>query len=191
LIPAQAAPARAPANQAPGPGFDLANVGSASAPAHSAPPPPQTQTRLSLAQAFGNIGRPEVSIAADAGAVDIRKITPARPKAEADPEPKKEAPPAKPPPPSHPSRIWVQLEVGRDKDALAFDWHKLARQSPEAFRGKSAYYTAWGQTNRLLAGPFKSDDAAGEFLAQLKGGGAGPHVWTSPAGQVVDPLQSE
>jgi hypothetical protein len=57
------------------------------------------------------------------------------------------------------------------------------------FKGQKPYVTVWGQSNRLLAGPFTSAKEAGAFLAALKKAGVGGgFVWTSPAGQVVDAL---
>ena len=115
------------------------------------------------------------------GAVDIRRIEPARPR------PREEAKP--PPPPAHPSRIWVQVATGRDKAALAFDWRRMSRQAEAAFRGKSAHVSDWGRTNRLLTGPFPSEAAANQFIQQLRRADLdGAFVWTSPAGQVVDAL---
>ncbi|MFM5923733.1 MAG: SPOR domain-containing protein [Novosphingobium sp.] len=96
---------------------------------------------------------------------------------------------AKPAAPTQPSRIWVQVATGRDKAALGFDWRKLAKDNPAIFKGMKPYTTAWGQANRLLAGPFSSAREANAFLAQLKKAGeSGAFVWTSPAGQVVDTL---
>jgi cell division septation protein DedD len=151
-------------------------------PLQAAPTP--TPARPRVADAFGDFGRPTPDAVPTAGAVDIRKITPARPK------PKEEAvKPAKPAPPSHPSRIWVQVAAGRNKDALAFDWRKMAREAPEQFRGKKANVSAFGQSNRLLAGPFPSEAAATTFITQLRRANVdGAFVWNSPAGQVVDAL---
>lgn len=90
---------------------------------------------------------------------------------------------------SQPSRIWVQVAAGRNKSALAFDWRRFARENPAVFKGRSPSTSAWGQTNRLLAGPFASTREANVFLAQLKKAGLnGAFVWTSPAGQVVEAL---
>jgi hypothetical protein len=166
LAAASASPTAAPANVA-------------TAPPRAAPPEPPRPSRQSLAEAFSEFARPS-DVTPAAGAVDIRRIRPARPKAEA---------PAKPPPPSHPSRIWVQVATGRDKGALGFDWRRLIRKAPEAFRGKKAFVSDWGQTNRLLTGPFESTASANTFLAQLRRGDVdGSFLWTSPAGQVVDEL---
>lgn len=146
-------------------------------PAPAAPPPPR-----SLADAFADFGRPSIDVTPTAGAVDLRRIKPARP------EPKK---PPEPPKPSHPSRIWVQVATGRDKAALGFDWRRMIRENAEVFRGKAAMISAWGQTNRLLTGPFQSEAAANAFIGQLRRADVeGAFVWTSPAGQVVDALAS-
>ena len=86
-------------------------------------------------------------------------------------------------------RIWVQLATGRDKSALGFDWRRLARQAETAFRGRQPSVSAWGQSNRLLAGPFESEAAANAYITQLRRADVtGMFVWTSPAGQVVDGL---
>ena len=184
--------AAAPAAQelpAAKPGFDLARLPSTQsveAPATpAAPPPPQagdtengSDARVSLAEAFGDLGKPSDKVAPAAGAVDIRKITPAKPK------------PVKPPPPSHPSRIWVQLGVGRDTSALAYDWRRLTRKLPEQLKRQKAYVSPMGQTNRMLTGPFDCEAAGEAFIRELgKADVSGPYLWTSPAGQVVDSLQ--
>jgi hypothetical protein len=151
-------------------------------------PPPAPPRPRSLAEAFADLAAAPAEVAPAPGAVDIRRITPARetPRAE---EAKTAAKPAKPPPPSHPSRIWVQVATGRDKAALAFDWRRMTRGNADVFRGKSSFVSAWGQTNRLLTGPFPSEAAANQFIAQLRKADIdGAFVWTSPAGQVVDAL---
>ena len=191
-VPASSEPA-APAARAAAPGFDLANVPqmkAAVAPATTPVAPAEESVgRVSLAEIFRDLGKPETSAVPSDGAVDIRKITPAKPAPVAKPEKKVEAKPAKPAPPSHPSRIWVQLGVGRNKSALAFDWRKYTRENTVVFRGRKPYVSDWGQTNRMLVGPFETEKAARDFLAQLsKAGIKGPHVWISPAGQVVDAL---
>ncbi|WP_374528088.1 SPOR domain-containing protein [Novosphingobium sp.] len=91
--------------------------------------------------------------------------------------------------PSHPSRIWVQVATGKNKKALAFDWNRFAKDDPAVFKGRTGYTSAWGQTNRLLTGPFDSEAAANAYIAKLKKAGhTGAFIWTSPAGQVVDAL---
>ena len=80
-----------------------------------------------------------------------------------------------PPPPSHPARHWAQVAVGQEEDALRFTWRRFARQAPRAFAGKTGWFTPWGETNRLLAGPFDTRAEAQAFLnaareeAQIEG----------------------
>jgi tetratricopeptide (TPR) repeat protein len=94
--------------------------------------------------------------------------------------------------PSHPSRIWVQIGVGRDKAAIAFDWRKFNKDHAAAFKGRQAYISDMGSTNRMLVGPFETQKAANGFLAQLKKADfARGFIWTSPAGQVVDALSGK
>jgi hypothetical protein len=148
------------------------------------PPAPPVQTQPAkprdLANVFSDFVAPSREVLPAPGAVDVRKIPARKPDAKEVKKPEK---------PTHPSRIWVQVATGRNKDALAFDWRRLARENAKSFAARKGYISAWGQTNRLLTGPFESEKAATSFIAQLKKDGVdGAFVWTSPAGQVVDAL---
>jgi Flp pilus assembly protein TadD len=175
-----------------------ASAGPPPAPPASAPPPPVVQPvpaapveppppaaalpPRSVSDAFAGYQRPNTDTTPAAGAVDLRRIKPVT-------TAKKPVEPPKPAPPSHPSRIWVQVATGRDKAALGFDWRRMAREGAEVFRDKQPFVTAWGQTNRLLTGPFQTEAAANSFIGQLRRADVeGAFVWTSPAGQVVDTL---
>ena len=152
----------------------------ASAPAAAPPPVPKPAPKAepakqaaSFAEAFGDLGAPVVKALPASGAVDVRKI------AHAKPEPAK---------PVNPSRIWVQVGTGRDKSALGYTWRGLVKDNPEVLRGKSPAITEWGRTNRLLTGPFETEAAANAFLTRLTKADVDAFLWTSPAGQVVDPM---
>lgn len=93
--------------------------------------------------------------------------------------------------PKHPSRIWVQIGVGRDKGALAFDWRKYQKSEAELFKGRKAWTTPWVQTNRLLIGPFETQAAAQAFLKDARKQKIDAFVWTSPAGQAIDALAAK
>jgi len=135
-----------------------------------------------VADAFADLSVPTAFAVPAPGAVDVRKIAAAKAKAEV----------AKvPPKPAHPSRVWVQVGTGRDPKALGFTWRALAKDNPELFRGKAPSISDWGRTNRLLAGPFPSESAANAFLAKLKKAEVDAFLWTSPAGQVVDELETK
>ena len=149
--------------------------------------PAPARHRLNFADAFASMGENAPVFEPAPGAVDIRKIEPPR-------QPVRPAPhaaPKPPPPPAHPSRIWVELGVGRDTDRLGFDWHRFAKDDPDLFAHHKPFVTGWARTNRLLTGPFDTQEAADAYAQQLrKAGHDGVFVWTSPAGQVVDPLDA-
>lgn len=97
-----------------------------------------------------------------------------------------------PPPPSHPSRIWVQVGVGRDTDRLLHDWRRWAKDDPALFRGRKPFVSEWGRATRLLTGPFESEDMARAFVDKLKKADHNDaFTWLSPAGQTVDPLDTK
>ena len=203
---APTAPAPTPTpTPTPAPGFDLARLPAAAPaaaasapetppPAPSGPPPavPPAPAPVSLAEVFADLGRPAVQAAPVSGAVDISRIEPPRAEPKPEPKPEKAAEkpkPKKPAPPPHPSRIWVQVGVGRDKAAIAYDWRRYGREAPALFKGRQPQISEMGRTNRILAGPFQTQKAANDFVAELKKAGIeGALPWTSPAGQVVDVL---
>lgn len=206
-----------PVTPSPSPGFNLAQAGPAApAPAPVRTPPPAPKP-TSIEEAFADLAPPSREVEPQEGAVDVRNIRPvaapakvlpeadkaaadkaardraAKDKATADKAAKdkaaKEKAAKEKAKPSHPSRIWVQVATGRNRSALGFDWRRMARENPAVFKGRSPNVTAWGQANRLLAGPFPTAREANAFLAQLKKAGIdGAFVWTSPAGQVVEAL---
>lgn len=165
-------PPRPPAPQAPVAAVPAPAAARVTASAIPAPP----VSRRSVADAFGDLTLPVGDSRPAAGAVDIRRI---KPRVEG---------PAKPAPPLHPSRIWVQVATGRDRAALGFDWRRMTRANDAVFRGKKPFVSAWGQTSRLLTGPFESEAAANAFINQLRRADISAFVWTSPAGQVVDAI---
>jgi tetratricopeptide (TPR) repeat protein len=191
--PAASAPA------APAGGFDLGGVpGSASAavtPAQAAsdaaaalrsgpnarpfaaPAPAQS----SLAEAFAEFDSVKTRAGPAPGAVDVTGIAPPREES-AKPEP------AKPAKPVNPSRIWVQVATGADRRALGHDWARLSAKAAKEFRGKSGYLAKWGKTNRLLTGPFASQDDAQDFVGELRRAGVRTFAYTSAQGEEVTPL---
>lgn len=188
--PASAPTPRAAAAPQPAPAAPVASI---LPPAAMAGPPPAMAGRRGVADAFADLGAPSASAAPAAGAVDITRVTGRQPAAAAVKPAQSDTAAAKParqpPPPSHPSRIWVQLGVGRERGAMLWDWRKLTRDAPDILKGHKPFISAWGQTNRMLTGPFASEATAADFVAQLrKEGVAGPFAWVSPAGQVVDSL---
>jgi len=114
---------------------------------------------------------------------------PAKPDAKADPKKKV---PAKPEPAkAEPARIWVQVAGGADEKALSGAWDKVADRAPAAFKGKSGWSTPLRATNRVLAGPFKTNDEAQAFVNQLRKKDIQAFVFTSEAGQKVTRLSKK
>jgi len=140
----------------------------------------------SLAEAFAAfVLPPDAAARPAAGAVDITAIKPAReaPRVE-QPQPK-----PKPKPPAHPKRFWVQVATGRDVKALAFDWRRVKREAGDLLARRDAYTADWGQTNRLLAGPYASAAEAQKAVSALKEKGVDSFTFTSAEGEVVAPLK--
>ncbi|UIP06476.1 SPOR domain-containing protein [Erythrobacter sp. SDW2] len=175
------------------PGFDLGRVsGSGTGPSLAAPPAPKPDPApepASVADAFADLSAPPIRAARTpaAGAVDIAAI-----KAPREVEKREEAKPApkpEPPKPAAPSRFWVQVATGQDKSALKFDWRRLSKQADGLLDGKGPFVTAWGQTNRLLAGPYKTRDEARKALKDLQEKGFDAFTFTSPEGQEIAELR--
>lgn len=201
LAPLAADPAPAPA-PAPTPVQAQSQAQSqaqAQAQAQEAIPEAQPASPRSVADAFADLAMlPQAAAAPQAGAVDITRIKPRieeppKPKPEPEPAAKggkagKPEKPAKPAKPVSPSRNWVQVGTGRDKAALAFDWRRMTRANPDLFKGRQGHTAAWGQTNRLVIGPFDSAKAAQQFVAVLKGKGIDSFTFTSADGEEVTQL---
>ena len=168
----------------------------------------------SIDEAFADFTPPSREVEPQAGAVDLRRLSrtvkpaaePLVAKASDKPKPgdktkqgdkskandkskDKDKDKAKDGKLSQPSRVWVQVATGRDKAALGADWRRLLKNDPAVFKSKKPFVTAWGQSNRLLTGPFESQKEATAFLAALKKAGVtGAFAWSSAAGQIVDQL---
>ena len=143
-------------------------------PAPEAEPAPQA----SVSAAFADFDLASQSSPAVAGdAVDISSIRPPR-----------EVEQVEPAAPAHPARHWVQVATGRDLAALRFDWRRIARGADGTLDGKGPFTTPWGQSNRLLAGPYDSAGAAREKVNQLKALGVDSFPWSSDEGEAVSAL---
>jgi len=94
---------------------------------------------------------------------------------------------AKARPPANPSRVWVQVLTGANRDVMGREWQRMVREA-SVLRARKPYITPWRSNFRLLTGPFDSEEDAQAFLNQLRRAGVSGFQWTSPAGQAVDPL---
>jgi len=156
-------------------------VGSIEIPAEELAQPDNAIGADTLAKLLGDKRRADAAEAAKRE----KDAVAAKAKAEADTKAKAEAAEKK----ASPARIWVQVATGANVRALATDYGKFAKKSPDVFKGKSGATTEWGKTRRLLVGPFKDRKAAQDWLTSYKKGGGDGFLFNSEAGQAVDPIK--
>lgn len=92
------------------------------------------------------------------------------------------------PEPKAPSRIWVQIAGGADRAALPREYARMKEKAPKLLAARSAWTTPLRFTNRLLVGPFKSEEEAQDLVNELNKQGFSAFTWTSPAGQEIEKL---
>ncbi|KQM41519.1 tetratricopeptide repeat protein [Sphingomonas sp. Leaf10] len=83
-----------------------------------------------------------------------------------------------------PERHWVQVAGGANVAGLPAAWAMMAAKAP-ALKGRQAWTTPLRATNRLLTGPFKTDDEAQSFVNTLRKSGVQAFAVTSEVGQKV------
>ncbi len=93
----------------------------------------------------------------------------------------------KPEPPKNPARIWVQVAGGANAKDLPKEWSSVSGKHSE-LKGKGPYTARNRATNRLLAGPFKSEDEAQAAVAKLRKAGIGAFQWKSDEGEAVQKI---
>ena len=206
-----------PSSDPVGPGFSINDMGRSAVPATSSPaavaavapaPAPATAAPLaSLADIVGSIEIPAEELAQSDNAIgadtlaklldDKRKAEAAeaakrekeeaatKAKAEADAKAKEETARKK----ANPARIWVQIATGANPKALAFDYHRFAKRNATLFKGKAGATAEWGQTRRLLVGPFANRKAAQDWLGDYKKAEGDGFLFDSEAGETVDPVK--
>ncbi len=175
-------PAPAPQLALPEPAAPVPSPAPTPAPAPSPAPAPAPD----LASAFADFTLPaSAPVAAPrTGAVDITAFEPRR---EAPPPRAAPPPPPPPAPPPAPSRHWLQVATGRDVDALVWDWRRIKRQADGLLDDATPHLAAWGESTRLLAGPFSAREVQ-QLITQLKAKAIDTFRFTSAAGQEVRPL---
>jgi tetratricopeptide (TPR) repeat protein len=161
-----------------------------SAPAPSSPTEPSE--RLTLAEVFSDLKPASATQGAAPGAVDISRLAAAKPappptakQPTANPPAEKPKPKPKAEKPAEPARNWVQIGVGRNTGAFAFDWRKLAKQAEGALDDKGPWAAKYGATNRMLAGPYPSEATARAAIKRLKDKGIDALPFTSDEGEKV------
>jgi Flp pilus assembly protein TadD len=160
---------------------------SAEAPARSDAPKPETNL------AFADVIKAIEGLPTDAAATQpaqrpsITARKPAEPApAEAAPAPKVEDVAAEPAG-AAPTRHWVQIASAPD-NLVDHEYRRLKRKHPSLLSDKEGYRTPMGQSNRVLVGPFDSEDAAKAFVGELKKDRLTAIAWTSSEGHGVDKI---
>jgi hypothetical protein len=137
-----------------------------------------TPTTAPTAKPSSKVESPKADPKAKAGAKELAKVDP-----KAKPTPAKK----KPEEPKSPARIWVQVAGGANLGALPREWTALAGKAPD-LKGKGPWTAKNRATNRLLAGPFKSETEAQAAVSRLRKIGIGAFQWTSEEGEAVSKL---
>ena len=104
---------------------------------------------------------------------------------------KKDTSKKEPAKPAEPSRHWVQVAGGADRPGLVREFGKLKQKAPKLLGDRTPYTTPLRFTNRLLVGPFKSEDEAQAFVNELSKADLTAFSWTSPAGQEISKLTAK
>ena len=197
--PVTAAPAPSPKPAPPPPKPVVVAVREPEPAAISVPEP--SADRPTIADAFADLGpAPVTRVAPTAGAVDVAKLAAARKVAEAKAAKEAEAKAKvaklaeakaakakaeKAEKAAEPARNWVQVGVGRNVSAFAFDWKKLSKQADGTLDGKGPWAVKFAATNRMLAGPYPSDAAVKTAVKRLKDKGIDALPFHSDAGEKV------
>jgi len=119
--------------------------------------------------------------------VDLDEIEPAKPKPKIVAKPVEKTP-VKPKEPEHPKRYWVQIATGSNLNALKFDYRRLTKKHPDLFKGQKGWTSPWGQTRRMVIGPFDDFKAAKAFEADYRKDGGDGFAWASADGVEVNEL---
>ncbi|BCA64281.1 hypothetical protein HMP09_3515 [Sphingomonas sp. HMP9] len=92
---------------------------------------------------------------------------------------------------ANPERIWVQVSTGATEGDLPKAWKKAKAKAPTAFGSRAGWTAPWKATNRVLAGPFKTDAEARTFVNQLAKDGVPTFTFTSDAGEIITKLPAK
>jgi len=163
-------------------------------PAPAAPPPTPTRDAASEAAAQARAeAAAKAKADADARAAAAKEKAEAAAKARAEAKAKADAKAraeakAKA---ASPERYWVQVASGKNKGDLGKAWQALVAKQPRLLRGRDTWTTPWRASNRLLIGPFKTDDAAQALVNQLAKAGLITMQLTTRAGVPVERLDTK
>ena len=87
-------------------------------------------------------------------------------------------------------RYWVQVASGANKSDLGKEWDKVKGKS-RLLAARTPSSAPWKASNRLVVGPFKTDEEAQQFVNQLGKQGVSGIQWTSRKGTSVEKLETK
>jgi hypothetical protein len=82
----------------------------------------------------------------------------------------------------------VQVASGANRDDLGKAWGKTKAKAPKLLGGRTTWTTPWKQSNRLLVGPFKSEEEAQGLVNSLGKAGLGGIPYTTRGKAKVEKL---
>jgi Flp pilus assembly protein TadD len=88
-------------------------------------------------------------------------------------------------------RYWVQVASGANRSDLGKAWSKARAKAPKLLGGRTTWTTPWRQSNRLLVGPFKSEEEAQSLVNSLGKAGMSGIQHTTRGRAKVDRLGEE
>ena len=92
---------------------------------------------------------------------------------------------------ANPARTWVQVSTGATEGDLPKAWKKAKAKAPTVFGTRAGWTAPWKATNRVLAGPFKTDSEARTFINQLAKEGVPTFTFTSDPGEIITKLPAK
>ncbi len=89
-----------------------------------------------------------------------------------------------------PERVFVQVAGGANKDDMDKAWAGLKKKAPDLMKGHTPQTAPVHATNRLLVGPFKSDEEAQAFVNKMAGKGLSGFTVKTAKGTKVEKVDS-
>ena len=90
-----------------------------------------------------------------------------------------------------PERVFVQVAGGANKDDMDKAWAGLRKKAPDLMKGHTPQTAPVHATNRLLVGPFRSDDEAQAFVNKMAAKGLSGFTVKTPKGTKVEKIDSQ
>ena len=85
----------------------------------------------------------------------------------------------------------MQVASGANKGNLAKAWTNVKGKAPKLLDGRATYTAPWRASNRLLIGPFKTEDEAQAEVNKLAKAGVSGIQFTTRAGTDVEKVAAK